>query len=654
MPWRQKFQHQNLQQVIEDSLKQLKDELISKTDPIKKKRMQQQLQKDILTAFNESKKTKVVDLANKEKYLYTTVNQVKHFVQVSGQPDFSGLEKLLFSAKTLLSYHLNLSECAQTITDYGCGNGVKISWVYNKLNELFPNEQRGLLLVDYNDIILQTADSISTELSNTNLVTTAIRDMEIDHLVRERKDSPMLHFLLGQTIGNFKNPNPVVENLAKSMRKREYLVVEWFNRHFSAYEEGRQENGTYTPNTSGQRNLDFLYNYFEALDFPKEILITDKNGHFMSEERDKRGNMWNIGYLILQDDFKHESGTILEKGTKLIGLRSRRFQEKEVISLFEKYGLEAQFVDWQMEMKRVRIMGEAQFGVPDNPPMEEVRTHEKKWLVHNHQRYAVLKKVKEPASKLKIAGMGLLGTIAAAVLGLGIGSHYFWEKVIDCENPKVDYLTIICDDGYGEKLNIKEIEIIRTKEDKAEGLKIKKGELVYNLNHSSAEKREAIERLDEIKKKSQQLFGSSNSQRCMNWGIQKCGNGEDCLETIAGKKNQSSFSATDSEGDKLTWKAQKIPFGAKLIDHGDGNATFSWTPSKEYTGKTEEAVLTVDDGRGGITSKKIKIIVQEPFKVNSIDELLSHLADCTPDSELLLRAQYLANEYSDKPALMAM
>ena len=179
MPWRQKFQHQNLQQVIEDSLKQLKDELISKTDPIKKKRMQQQLQKDILTAFNESKKTKVVDLANKEKYLYTTVNQVKHFVQVSGQPDFSGLEKLLFSAKTLLSYHLNLSECAQTITDYGCGNGVKISWVYNKLNELFPNEQRGLLLVDYNDIILQTADSISTELSNTNLVTTAIRDMEI-------------------------------------------------------------------------------------------------------------------------------------------------------------------------------------------------------------------------------------------------------------------------------------------------------------------------------------------------------------------------------------------------------------------------------------------------------------------------------------------
>ncbi len=643
MAWRDTFQLQNLQQVINDALQQLATNPLSKTNSVKKKRMQQQLQKDIRTAFNAGKKSQIVDLANKEKYLYTTVGQISHFVQVCTEPDFSGLEKLLTKNIGTFAY-------ADKITDYGCGNAVKSSWIYNKLQESPLERKFEICLVDDNDILLQVAQDVSTRLCDTDAISTKRKDIEEEYVVREKNDPKMLHFFLGQTIGNFKDPRPVVENIAKSMHKKEYLVVEWFNRHFSEYEDGRQQDGSYLPNTSGQRNLDFLYNYFEALGFPRNSLATDLDGHFMSEENVK-GQAWNIGYLILKDEFTHESGITLEQGTKLIGLRSRRFQEKDVLSLFEKYGLEAEDADWDIELRRRRITpmeGKMRMMPSDFSEMEEVRTNRKKWLVPTqqnlkHQRYALFRKVKEPASRLKV---GIFSSILAASLGILGGGYYFGEKVIDCENPKVDYLTITCDNGFGEKLNILDIEKNKDREkEDIDNFKVKKGEIVYRIDVADKEQKMAIENLFQVKQNAQILFESSNPQRCMNWGIQKCGKDENCLEAIVGKRVELTYNGTDPDGDKLTWRAKKKPNGAKLINHGDNEATFSWVPKEEYAGKVEEAILTIDDGRGGITEKKLKIIVQKPFEVKSIEQALEYVADCIPNIELITKACYLAEEY---------
>jgi hypothetical protein len=56
-----------------------------------------------------------------------------------------------------------------------------------------------------------------------------------------------------------------------------------------------------------------------------------------------------------------------------------------------------------------------------------------------------------------------------------------------------------------------------------------------------------------------------------------------------------SLSATDADGDTLTFTSTTRPTGATLTDHGNGTATFSWTPTYAQAG-SYPITFTVSDG----------------------------------------------------------
>mgnify|MGYP001575864150 CR=1 FL=1 len=160
--------------------------------------------------------------------MYTTVEQVSHFVDLRSMPDFSGLEGIL-------EEHLPKLEKDFDLADYGPGNGVKTAYLAHLLQELRPTtEEREVHLIDYNEFVLQVAEKVIRKLTDGLPVSISSAD-PIDlgdhHSTRKRKDRSRLHFLLGQTIGNFKDPLPVAAKLNRSMKKGEYLVVEGFDRN---------------------------------------------------------------------------------------------------------------------------------------------------------------------------------------------------------------------------------------------------------------------------------------------------------------------------------------------------------------------------------------------------------------------------------------
>jgi len=59
------------------------------------------------------------------------------------------------------------------------------------------------------------------------------------------------------------------------------------------------------------------------------------------------------------------------------------------------------------------------------------------------------------------------------------------------------------------------------------------------------------------------------------------------------------ISASDVDGDDLSWSGSNLPEGASLTDNGDGSATFSWTPGFTQAGTYTNVQFTVDDGQGG-------------------------------------------------------
>ncbi|MCF7798230.1 MAG: cadherin-like domain-containing protein [Lentisphaeria bacterium] len=65
-------------------------------------------------------------------------------------------------------------------------------------------------------------------------------------------------------------------------------------------------------------------------------------------------------------------------------------------------------------------------------------------------------------------------------------------------------------------------------------------------------------------------------------------------------------SATDVDGDDLTWTAQNLPSGSNLSDNGDGTATFTWTPSYGQAGTYSDVTFIVDDGAGGQAMMRIR------------------------------------------------
>lgn len=84
---------------------------------------------------------------------------------------------------------------------------------------------------------------------------------------------------------------------------------------------------------------------------------------------------------------------------------------------------------------------------------------------------------------------------------------------------------------------------------------------------------------------------------------------------IAGLSNQDgeesvelqfTVSATDVDGDALSWSSQNIPSGGNFTDNGDGTATFTWTPDYGQAGTYDNVTFIVDDGQGGQALMRIR------------------------------------------------
>ena len=56
------------------------------------------------------------------------------------------------------------------------------------------------------------------------------------------------------------------------------------------------------------------------------------------------------------------------------------------------------------------------------------------------------------------------------------------------------------------------------------------------------------------------------------------------------------ITATDPDGNALSFSATGLPAGAELVDQGDGSAGFAWTPTLDQTGSYPVTFMVADDG----------------------------------------------------------
>ena len=78
-----------------------------------------------------------------------------------------------------------------------------------------------------------------------------------------------------------------------------------------------------------------------------------------------------------------------------------------------------------------------------------------------------------------------------------------------------------------------------------------------------------------------------------------------------------SVTASDADGDALTFTGTTLPNWLSLTDNGNNTASLSGTPT---TGGTYNVVITVDDGNGGIATQSFDITVPFPPKTYVPDD----------------------------------
>lgn len=67
-----------------------------------------------------------------------------------------------------------------------------------------------------------------------------------------------------------------------------------------------------------------------------------------------------------------------------------------------------------------------------------------------------------------------------------------------------------------------------------------------------------------------------------------------------------NITATDVDGDDLTWSSANLPSGAVFTDNSDGTSTFTWTPNYTQAGVYSNITFIVDDGQGSSASLVVK------------------------------------------------
>lgn len=92
-----------------------------------------------------------------------------------------------------------------------------------------------------------------------------------------------------------------------------------------------------------------------------------------------------------------------------------------------------------------------------------------------------------------------------------------------------------------------------------------------------------------------------NTNSGANWQVISDVNRPPVIQTVIGDQTVEAgetlilnLTATDADGDSLSWQTLEKPEGATLTDNGDGTAVFAWTPGSSDTG-THTITLVVTD-----------------------------------------------------------
>jgi len=124
----------------------------------------------------------------------------------------------------------------------------------------------------------------------------------------------------------------------------------------------------------------------------------------------------------------------------------------------------------------------------------------------------------------------------------------------------------------------------------------------------------------------------------------------DAIGTQLGDENvELSFliTASDPDGDNLSFSAGRLPAGAQLTDNGDGTAQFTWTPNFGQAGNHQVLFIVTDDGIPAASdSEEITITVGDVNRppvldaigsrqVNEGDDLLFTITATDPDGDNL-------------------
>ena len=365
------------------------------------------------------------------KFLYSTSRQVKYFAQFI--PDQSDLESLLSVFEKFNKIFPEKFE----VRAYACGNAVKEGLIF--LNEFLSGRATAIHLHDYNDNVLKIAQNVVTGLLalldgkdhfdetvrssyRQQVITEDATDLE-EHLPKMHKNNEKsVHLVLGNIISLVRNPQEVALNLNKTMEKGELAFVEWYARTPEDYNQGKLF----------QSNKDFLLNYFEAMGISQNWIRFDVDAEGKERLMEDEDEKYNLAYCFLDKNCT-VNDLELKAETKLVGMRLRRFKEKELIDLFKRAGLEAMVLDESVE--------KYELWASEIPRTERI-VHQQRWESIGDKRYAIFKKVREgPSTIRKII---VAGGIAAL---LGLFGGYLGnrpEKPIICLYKDSAYNLLTC------------------------------------------------------------------------------------------------------------------------------------------------------------------------------------------------------------------
>ena len=585
------------------------------------------------------------------KLLYSTPSQVRYFAGFI--PEQSDLESLL----GFFDKHNEKFPKEFDIRAYCCGNAVKEGLVF--LNEFQSGRAKRIFLHDYSRNVttvgLNVVAGLLALLHKEDPLDKAVRsfytpqiimDDETDieqHLPKRLKKSKRekVHVLLGNMISLANNPNEVAISINKTMKKGELFVQEWYDRKPGDYNTGKLL----------QSNKDFLLNYFEAMGISRDHIRFDQdqdgNGLIMEDYEGK----YNQAYCFLAKDCP-VNGYELKAGTKLVGMRLRRFKEDEVISLFASVGLEATIMNYRVEYynKSYDDFGSDKKAALDAswipsldetssltaPPETKRKLITQRWEEHGDKKYAIFRKIKEHDPKRWLR-RSLLAT--AMAVGITVGG-YFLNPVQNkyCPNAQVHDIKIQCKLGEETRsLDINDIsDLVITNENsgilQAEGMA---NGIKYHFEFAQEENAAAFKKLHQISTEADTYLKKRNQKRCIS-----------LEESLVGHKLKMVIPLKDKKGIPTEIEIRALPPGASYRIATSGDYVISWTPTKDQIGEHQIEVVRTDYA-GKSSADKVDINVVSAPAINTSEQGFQYLADCGSVKWIITKTALAMERYKE-------